>query len=83
MDSREFSTWLAFDRFFEPIGDEWRQTGLQVAASLAPYCPRGKTPRPEDFMPLAAKHAPQHATQMQQALSDLAAALGVKDGDDG
>lgn len=75
MDSREFSVWMAFDRYHEPIGDEWRQTGTLAAAMLAPYCPRGKTPKPDDFMPLVSK-SPQHPTQIESTLKELAKILG-------
>lgn len=50
MDSREFSEWKAVARYYEPFGDEWRQTGLLAAAMLAPYSRR--PPRVTDFMPI-------------------------------
>ena len=70
MDSREFAEWIAIHRHFHPLPDTWRQTGLMASAALAPYCPRGKTPKAEDFVPVS--KAPQHELQMQQALEQLA-----------
>jgi hypothetical protein len=70
MDSREFAEWIAIHKHFHPLPDTWRQTGLMASAALAPYCPRGKTPKAEDFVPVS--KAPQHELQMQQALEQLA-----------
>lgn len=81
VDSRELTTWMAYDRYFEPIGNSWQQTGTIAAAVLAPHCPRGKTPEPTDFVPLASKQAPQHKTQIDATLRELAKVLGAnKDG---
>jgi hypothetical protein len=70
MDSREFAEWIAIHRHFHPLPDTWRQTGLVASAALAPYCPRGRTPKAEDFVPVV--KAPQHELQMQEALEQLA-----------
>ena len=70
MDSREFAEWIAIHRHFHPLPDTWRQTGLVASAALAPYCPRGRTPKAEDFVPIV--NAPQHELQMQEALEQLA-----------
>ncbi len=70
MDSREFAEWIAIHRHFHPLPDTWRQTGLVASAALAPYCPRGRTPKAEDFVPVA--KAPQHDLQIQEALEQLA-----------
>jgi hypothetical protein len=70
MDSREFAEWIAIHKHFHPLPDTWRQTGLMASAALAPYCPRGKTPKAEDFVPVS--KAPQHELQMQEALEQLA-----------
>jgi len=70
MDSREFAEWIAIHRHFHPLPDTWRQTGLMASAALAPYCPRGRTPKAEDFVPVS--KAPQHQLQMQEALEQLA-----------
>ena len=69
MDSREFAYWVALHRHYHPLPDEWRQTGLAVSASLAPYCPRGRTPKPEDFVPI--DKAPQHQLQIQAVLEQM------------
>lgn len=69
MDSREFAEWVAVHRHFHPLPDDWRQTGLLASASLAPYCPRGRTPKAEDFVPIA--KAPQHELQIREALEQL------------
>jgi hypothetical protein len=70
MDSREFAEWIAIHRHFHPLPDTWRQTGLVASAALAPYCPRGSTPKAEDFVPIV--KAPQHELQIQEALEQLA-----------
>jgi hypothetical protein len=70
MESREFAEWIAIHRHFHPLPDTWRQTGLMASAALAPYCPRGRTPKAEDFVPVS--KAPQHELQMQEALEQLA-----------
>ena len=70
MDSREFAEWVAIHRHFHPLPDAWRQTGLMASATLAPYCPRGRTPKVDDFIPVV--KAPQHELQIQAALEQLA-----------
>lgn len=45
---REF---LAFDRYVEPIGRNWEQTGTLAALVIAPHV-RGRTPKPSDFIPV-------------------------------
>lgn len=75
MDSREFSRWLAMHTYFEPIGGQWEQTATLAAAVLAPYCKRGQTPDPQDFIPIQ-KKKPQHKTQIQDTLRRMAADLG-------
>lgn len=74
MDSREFSRWLAVHQFYEPIGGEWQQTATLAAAVLAPYCRRGQTPDPEDFIPVR-RNKPQHRTQIEDTLRQMAADL--------
>jgi len=73
MSSREFSYWLAYHRYYEPVGGAWEQAGLVASASLAPYCPRGKTPKPKDFIPVL--KPPQHRLQMLEELQKLKQAL--------
>jgi len=70
MDSRELSEWIAIHRHFHPLPDAWRQTGIVASAALAPYCPRGRTPKVEDFVPVV--KAPQHELDIQAALEKLA-----------
>jgi hypothetical protein len=43
--------WMAFDRYVEPFGREWEQTGTLAALTIAPHV-KGRTPKPEDFMPI-------------------------------
>lgn len=66
MDSRELSEWVAVHRYFDPLPDPWRQTGLLASATLAPYCSKGRTPRTEDFVPV--EQPPQHETQIMDAI---------------
>lgn len=74
MDSREFSMWMAAHTYYMPIGGEWEQTATLASAILAPYCRRGQTPDPEDFIPIK-KKKPQHKTQIQDTLKRMAADL--------
>jgi hypothetical protein len=73
MDSRELAEWVAFNRYFEPLPDSWKQTGLLASAALAPYCPRGRTPKVSDFVPV--ETPPQHELQILDALERLQADL--------
>ena len=73
MSSREFGYWLAYHRYYEPVGGEWDRMGLVVSASLAPYCSRGNAPKPKDFIPVL--KPPQHRLQMLGELQKLQAAM--------
>ena len=66
MSSREFAYWQAYHRYYEPVGGEWDMAGLVASATLAPYCPRGSTPKPKDFIPVM--KPPQHPIQMLEQL---------------
>ena len=74
MDSREFAYWIAVHRYYEPIGGEWERTGLLACAALAPYCSKGQSPEPKDFVPI--EKPPQHQMQMDDAVARLKADLG-------
>ena len=69
MDSRELSEWMAVHRFYMPLPDSWHQTGVLAASMLAPYSPRGKTPKPQDFVPI--ENPPQHRLQAEAAFEEL------------
>lgn len=69
MDVAEYRRWLAFHRFVNPIGGEWRQTARLVAAVLAPHASRGRPPREDDFMPI--ERPPMTADQIAAELSKL------------
>lgn len=73
MDSVEFSEWIAVDRYYERIGDDWLQTGILAAAALAPYSKSVLDPRKIIGLD---DHAPRHATQDADALRRLQADLG-------
>lgn len=75
MDSREFSQWMAYSRWFRPLDNPWIQTGMIASAVLAPYS--RKVPSATDFVPIEDK-APQHPTQIEQTLRQMAADLGKK-----
>ena len=76
MDSREFSEWKAFSRFFEPFGDEWRQSALIMCAALAPYCRRDKIPKPDDFMPV--QLPPQSQAEIRAEMKKIYAMQGLQ-----
>lgn len=69
MDSREYSEWIAVHRYYHPLPDDWQQVGLVASATLAPYCRRGSTPKPQDFVPTATP--PQHEMQIRDAVERL------------
>ena len=76
MDSRELSEWIAMHRFFEPLPDPWRQTGLLASAALAPYCKKGQTPKAEDFVPI--EQAKQDDTQIMDMIERVNAQIAKK-----
>jgi hypothetical protein len=69
MDVAEYKKWLALHRFVNPLGGEWRQTARVVAATLAPHCGRGRTPREDDFMPI--ERPPMTASEIEAELKKL------------
>jgi hypothetical protein len=78
MDSREFSEWIAYTRYFEALPDSWRETGLLASALLAPHIPRDKKrPEASDFVPL--EKPPQHPDQDLAALKQLRREMGLTD----
>jgi hypothetical protein len=64
----EFREWMAFDKYLEPFGREWQQTGTLAALSIAPHV-KGRTPKPEDFMPIC--RPPMTADEVAAELSKL------------
>jgi hypothetical protein len=66
MDSRELSEWIAYDRYYEPIGDQWLQTGVVTSAVIATVAGR-KAPKPQDIVPID-KRAPMHPSQIEAEL---------------
>jgi hypothetical protein len=72
MDSREFSQWIAWARWFQPLDDSWGQKAMLVTSVLAPYSKQ--TPDPEKFIPIESR-APQHPTQMAETIRRMAADL--------
>jgi hypothetical protein len=74
MDSQELAEWMAFTRYFQALPDPWRQTGLEVSATLAPYSARGKAPSAEDFVPI--EKSPQHTDEMLSQIKMLKQSLG-------
>lgn len=69
MDSRELSEWIAYTRYYQPLPDSWRQTGLVASAVLAPHSPRGRGPKPADFVPV--ETPPQHPDQVRSEIQKL------------
>lgn len=81
MTSRELSEHIAYTRWYAALPDPWRQTGLVVAALLAPHSQKGKRPKPEDFVPV--EKPPQHESQDMSALMELRRSFGLGDLDNG
>lgn len=75
MDSREFSQWIAYSRWFRPLDDPWQQTGMVVTSVLAPHSK--KTPEPDQFIPIE-DNAPKHPLQIRETIRRMAADLGKK-----
>lgn len=73
MDSREFSQWIAWSRWFSPLEDSWDQTGMVIWAALAPHMKN--PPEPGQFIPVE-NNAPKHPTQIRATLQRMAADLG-------
>ena len=69
MDLAEYKRWLAFHRYVNPLGGEWRQAARITAAVLAPHCGRGRTPKEDDFMPI--DRPPMTAEQIAAELAKL------------
>jgi hypothetical protein len=59
---------MAFDRYFEPIGRTWEQTGTLASLVIAPHS-RGRTPKPSDFIPVS--KPPMSADEIAAELSKL------------
>jgi hypothetical protein len=73
MDSQEFSEWIAFDRYYSPLPDPWRETSLVATSILAPHCK--EKIKPDAFVPV--ENPPQHASQDLAALLELRRQLGM------
>lgn len=69
MDSREFSQWIAYARWFRPLDNPWQQTGMIVSSVLAPYSKQ--TPDPEAFIPIEDR-APKHPSQIRDTIRRMA-----------
>lgn len=72
MDSREFSLWIAYSRWFRPLDDSWLQTAMLATCELAPHTK--KTPTPEQFIPIE-HNTPQHWSQIRATLERMKADL--------
>lgn len=69
MDSREFSLWIAFHRFYEPLPEPWFEAGMVASAAVAPYCKPGNRPKASDFVPIESPVS--HQVQIQETLKML------------
>lgn len=74
MTSAEFSEWMAVHKYHQPLPDSWTQTGMIASAVVAPHCKRGKTPKPQDFIPR--ERLPQTPEEMQAEINKLIMAKG-------
>lgn len=63
--------WIAFHNL-EPIGDEWRQTGMICATMANVWAGKqGKMLSPEDFMPIARRRVDLTPAQTVVAIRSL------------
>lgn len=76
MDSREFSLWMAFHRFHEPLPEPWYEAGMIASAAIAPYCRPGNRPKASDFVPIHSKVS--HEDQIADTLKALKEKLESK-----
>jgi hypothetical protein len=79
MDSSELTEWIAFCKYHEPFGDEWRQVGMLISAILAPHCKKGSVPPPQAFMPI--EELPQQPYEIAQEMAKLADIVNALKGD--
>lgn len=79
MDSREFSLWMAFHRFHEPLPEPWYEAGIIASAAIAPYCRAGNRPKASDFVPIEQKVS--HQQQIDDSLRQLQEALARQQGE--
>lgn len=70
MDSREFSMWIAWCRWYSPLADSWQQAGMIASAVIAPYCQRGRVPSAADFIPVE-DNAPKHPNQIRDVVAQM------------
>lgn len=77
MDSREFSSWIAWATWFCPLDHPWLQTGTIVSYLLTPHMGGKSPPEPEKFIPIQDK-TPQHPTQIEETIRRMAADLAKK-----
>jgi hypothetical protein len=68
MDVAELREWMAFDRYIEPFGRDWEQTGVLAALTIAPHV-KGRAPKPQDFMPI--RRPPMTAEEIAAELGKL------------
>jgi len=68
LDVSDVREYMAFDRYIEPIGRQWEQTGVLAALTIAPHT-KGKTPNPKDFIPI--RKPPMTAEEIAAELSKL------------
>ena len=78
MDSREFSLWIAFHRFYEPLPEPWYQAGVVASAAVTPYCRAGNRPKASDFVPIE-ESAGMHEQQIADTLKVLQSLQEDKD----
>lgn len=76
LDSNELTEWIAYDRFYEPIGEEWLQTCLLTSAVLSTVAGK-KAPKPAELMPV--EKPPMHKTQIEDELRKMFADLNAND----
>lgn len=69
MPCDEYALWQAWSRYHVPFDSGWEQAAMLACMIVAPYTPRGRAIKPEDFMPVS--KCPQAQSQIDEALKAI------------
>jgi hypothetical protein len=69
MSCDEYALWQAWSRHHLPFDSGWEQAAMLACMIVAPYTPRGRTVKPEDFIPVM--KSPQAQRQIDETLKAI------------